>query len=229
MSLAHAVLAALAAAALAGCGNNAPPWQLSHDRIIAVRATPPHIPPGATSTLDVFVAFEGSDVAVVPPETATVQSPTSLVTALVGATVTAPDATSLAQVRSELGLGSADPVPLEVLVEVNGFEALKTVYIGDSADNPPLDGLTVNGVAPPSDPATVIAVPKDTDVPLFVNADDSTESVVWLTSCGTMTDYNLHDAILHVKPDDPQSGQLAIVVRDQSGGATWQYWAIAAQ
>src|SRR6185312_5358586 len=104
----------------------------------------------------------------------------------------------LARVRSQLGLGSADPVPVELGIEADGFQALKTVFLGDSADNPTLDGLMVNNAVPPADPAQTIVVPADVDVPLFVNADDVANNINWLTSCGTMNDFDLHDAFLNV-------------------------------
>lgn len=58
---------AVAAAWLAGCDDTVPPEELDNDRIIAVRATPPHIPAGGESTLDAFVTMMGSGPAVVTP------------------------------------------------------------------------------------------------------------------------------------------------------------------
>ena len=59
-------------------------------------------------------------------------------------------------------------MPLEVATafSVGGetFAATKQVFLGDAADNPPLDAVTVNGVAPVSP----IAIPFDTDVTLTV-------------------------------------------------------------
>jgi hypothetical protein len=213
-----------------GC-DVAPPWQLAHERIIAARATPPHILPSQSSTLDVFVGHIGSGVEVEPPDAdnTLVLSPTSLTHILSGATVTAPGQTELDQVRSDLGLGSADPVPVEIQVEADGMTTLKTVYVGDSADNPVPDTLLVNGAVPPSDPSQTIVVPANVDVPLSVANDDSYFSINWLTSCGTMNNYDQSVATLHVNPTDTQTGQLALVLRDESGGVTWQYWAIATQ
>jgi hypothetical protein len=217
--------------ALAACaGDIDPQWQLAHERIIAVRATPPHVLPGAQSTIDVFVGHVGSGVEVVAPTSASVVSPTSLTQIISGTSiVNAPGETELDQVRSDLGLGSADPVPVELEIEADGFEALKTVYIGDSADNPTLDGLLVGSATPPTDPTATITVPANVDVPLFVNADDMANNINWLTSCGTMNDFDLNDAFLHVNPTDPQSGQLGIVMRDENAGVVWQYWSVVAQ
>jgi hypothetical protein len=217
--------------ALVGCaGDIDPPWQLAHECIIAVRATPPHVLAGAQSTIDVLVGHVGSGVEVVAPTDASVVSPTSLSEIISGTSiVNAPGETELDQVRSDLGLGSADPVPVEIEIEADGFEALKTVYVGDSADNPTLDGLLVNNVVPPTDPTATITVPANVDVPLFVNADDMANNINWLASCGTMNDYNLNDAFLHVNPTDPQTGQLGIVLRDQNAGVVWQYWSVVTQ
>lgn len=202
-------------------------WQLDHDRIIAIRATPPHVPSGQMSQLDVLVGHKGAPVSEQKPDSVAVVSPQSLASAASGSTITAPSEAQLASVREELALAPGAPVPLVVGISAAGFPATKTVWLGDSGDNPLLADLTVNGSAPP--PATAIVVPPDQDVPLFVNADDAVDAVNWLTSCGTMHDFDLHAAYLHVEPDDPQQGQLGIVLRDANGGVTWQIWPIVAQ
>ena len=66
-------------------------------------------------------------------------------------------------------------------------------------------------------------------MPLSVDADDATYDVTWLTSCGTMHDFDLAKAHLRVEPTDPQSGSLAIVVHDVLGGVDWHVWPIAAR
>lgn len=215
-------------ALLGACASDVdPPWQLDHDRIIAVRATPPHIPAGATSTLDLFVGHKGAPTSVQAPDVATVVSPMSLAGALSGNTVTAPSEDRLAAARVELGLMPTDPVPLTIGVAVaaDQLAATKIVWLGDSADNPTLDGVTVGDVVPGSS----IVVPTLTDVHLFVQADDSVDIVNWLTSCGSMHDFDLHKAYLRVEKDDPTTGELAVVFRDPKGGVVWQVWPISAQ
>ena len=56
----------------------------------------------------------------------------------------------------------------------------------------------------------MITVPPDTDVHMSVDADDTVMLVNWLTSCGTMHDFDLHASYIHVQPDDPQSGELVL-------------------
>jgi hypothetical protein len=216
--------ATLPATALAACaGDIDPPWQLDHDRIIAVRATPPHVMPGATAQLDLLVGHKGAPTNQQPPDVAQVVSPQSLAGALAGTTITAP--MDLSAARTELKLADGAPVPLVVGVLASGLAATKTVWLGDAHDNPALTGVTVDG----EPPGASIMVPPDTDIPLTVDADDAVDIVNWLTSCGTMHDYDLHAAHIHVLPADPQSGELAVVLRDNLGGVAWQVWPIAAQ
>ncbi|HTR49825.1 MAG TPA: hypothetical protein VMJ10_03900 [Kofleriaceae bacterium] len=221
---------------LAACTNGVDPrWQLAHDRIIAVRATPPHVPAGAVSELDALVTSVDGGPADIAPLGATADptAPAELASAIAadgqgGWQVTAPDDATLAQARTDLGLAATDPVPLEVdlAFSVGGENLLarKQVFLGDAADNPPLDAVTVNG-APPQSP---IQIPYDTDVTLSVAAA-STFQINWLSSCGTLnSDDNEPTAVLHVNPGDPTSGQLVLVERDPTGGVVWQIWEISA-
>jgi hypothetical protein len=230
------VRAALAIVVLAACTNDVDArWQLVHDRVIAVRATPPHVPSGASAKLDALVTSRDGGAMVIAPLGAEVDPRAAgelagdvMPDGQGGWQVTAPDAATLAAARATLGLGPTDPVPLPVDTawSVGGetLVATKQVLLGDAADNPPLDAVTVNGVAPVSP----ITIPFDTDVTLSVAAA-ATWQVNWLTSCGTMNnDDNEPTAVLHVNPDDPQSGQLVLVERDPSGGVVWTIWDISA-
>ncbi len=212
---------------LAACvGDLDPKWQLDHDRIVAVRATPPHIPSGATSTIDLLLAMKGASTSSGVPDQAIVVSPTSLADTLTGNTVTAPSEDRLAAARTELGLAATDPVPLQLGIASGTLTAVKTVYLGDSADNPALVNVTFDGMQPADGDA--LTVPPDTDVHMSVDASDTTMIVNWLSSCGTMHDFDLHAAYIHVEPDDPQSGELVLTVRDLVGGVSWEIWPISA-
>ena len=226
--------AALLLPLLVGCtGDLDPQWQLSHDRIIAVRATPPHLAaPGDTSTIDALLGFKDAPTAERSPDVVQVVSPTSLAktVARVGGTwtVTAPSDADLAAARTELGLAADAPVPLQLGV---GFAqgtlgATKLVVLGDAGDNPTLDGLMIDGKAPGTAPLVVAPL---TDIRLAVTADDATENVNWLTSCGTMHDFDLSKAYLRVETADPQTGELGVVLRDGKAGVAWQVWPISAQ
>ena len=218
------------------------PWQLAHDRIIAVRAEPPRIAPGEQSTIDLLVGFAEQPAAEKSPDFAMVVSPPSLSDLMAPGdgkwVVTAPPEERLAAARSELGLPPGAPVPLQIGVAAAwpnpvmspndaGFGGLKTVWLGESVTNPTLEGLTINGVEVPAGEAIVVA--KDTKIPLYVEADDEVQIVNWLTSCGEMHDFDLHSAYLTVGPEDPQEGELAVVVRDPSGGVAWRVWPITSE
>lgn len=231
--------AALALAALAlalaatGCTDELdPPWQLDHDRIVAVRATPPAIEAGGRAELDALIAIQGGTTSERAPEVAGVVSPMSLAGAVAPEAgkwiVTAPDAAKLEQVRAELGLTPGAPVPLVVGVAFGGtaLKATKTVWLGMAGQNPSLDAMMIDGA--PADTRTEIVVGKLVDVPLSIAAEID-DDVNWLTSCGTMHDFDLPQAYLRVEAEDPTSGELAVVRRDPRGGVAWRVWPIRAE
>lgn len=216
-------------------------WELDHDRIIAVRAEPPGIQPGETSQIDVLLGYETLPAQVRPPDFAQVVTPQSLMDVLTfdGThwVVTAPSAERLDQARRELGLLPGAPVPLRVGVAVawptpvvspqgNGFGAVKTVWLGREGTNPPLDGLTIGDVAPADDAELVFSTAKAAKTRLFVEADDDHDIVNWLSSCGTVHDFDLSSSA-YVTADDPKDrleGQFAIALRDELGGVAWRVW-----
>lgn len=223
---------------LAGCVDDVDEqWQLDHDRILAVRASPPRIVSGERAVLDVLLARKGDHTLETAPAAAQVVSPESLADLVTldssGWGVTAPLEDRLAATRTELGLAADAPVPLVVGVGVTEasfpsgagpFAATKTVWLGDSAQNPTLDGVTIDGAPPPDE----LAVGLLTDVVLSVPFTEP-DRVRWMTSCGTMHDDDLPEAYLRVELDDPTAGELGVVVRTENGGVAWRIWPIQAQ
>lgn len=223
-------------ALLVGCNADIDPeWQLDHDRIIAVRATPPRILPGERAELDALVGRKGDGPIELKPPGAEVVSPASLASALTfeggGWGVTAPDEAQLAAARAELMLEPGAPVPLTIGVGFTAgnfpsgegpFAAIKTVWLGESRQNPVLDSAMVDGAPAPQE----IVVPPLVDVPLHVDFDDN-YIVTWLTSVGQMHDFDLPSAYLRVEVDDElREGHLAVVIRDLFGGVVWRTWSI---
>jgi hypothetical protein len=209
------------------------PWQLDHDRLVAVRATPPHVTAGKVAMLDALVAHAGAPTSVEAAKAATAAfAPARLFTAVnyVFGTweVIGPDETQLAAARTELGLPTNAPVPLDVTLVFPGshgtrLDALKTVWLGDAATNPSIAAVTVAG-----QPAGAsLVVPREVDVALAIDA--GSYDVSWLTSCGTLQDANDHNAVLHIEAAAPSSGELVVVVRDDLGGVAWQVWPITAE
>ncbi|HZJ66904.1 MAG TPA: hypothetical protein VFD36_25530 [Kofleriaceae bacterium] len=229
------VVAAMFAIAAAGCtGDLDPPWQLDHDRIIAVRATPPGVAAGESATLDALLGHKGAPTRVAPPELATVVSPASLadVLRLDGANwvVTAPGEQRLAQVRAELMLAPDAPVKLTVGVsyQAQALFATKVIELGRAATNPSLVSMNMKIDGAPAGSAEIVVQPL-VAVPLSIDADDAHYDVTWLTSCGTMHDFDLPNAYLKVEAEDPTSGELAVVLRDGGAGVAWNVWPIRAE
>lgn len=227
------VIAVAIAFGVVGCdGDLDPEWELNHDRIVAVRATPPGILAGGRAELDALISIDGVGTSERVPEQAIVVSPTSLASALAFEDgkwiVTAPDEAAIAAARVELKLKEGDPVPLTIGVAFLGqkLNGIKAVVLGESRTNPTLDAMMVNGAA--ADPAQAIVVGNLVDVPLSITAEVE-DDVNWLTSCGTMHDYDLPEAYLHVEEDDSKAGELAVVRRDERGGVVWHVWTISAQ
>ncbi len=218
----------------AGCiGNLDPEWQLDHDRIVAVRATPPHIRAGEHAMLDALVAHKGGPTDIEQPTGVTALNPTDLYPAVLDDQgtwqVVGPDDATLAAERTKLGIAADAPVPFVIILDFppsNGqpLVATKVVYLGDSADNPAMPPISVAG----QPPGASIVIASDVDVPMTTDVDPSWK-VNWLTSCGTMHDDNEHAAFDHVQPKDPKQGELATVIRDTAGGVVWQVWPISAQ
>ncbi len=208
-------------------------WQLDHPRIVAVRATPPGILSGERAEIDALIGAEGQRPVERAPEIATVISPMSLASALAPDAgrwyVTAPDAATLAAARTELGLAANAPVPLQVGVSyaAQTLLAFKTVYLGEARANPSLDDLEIDGAPAPAAGTEIVIAPL-TDVPLSVTADVD-DTVNWLTSCGTMHDFDLPKAYVRVEKDDPTTGDLAVVRRVENGGVAWRTWACRAE
>ena len=230
----------LLAVLLAGCVDDVDQeWELDHDRIVAVRSTPPRIVPGERAILDVLIARKGDSPTVVAPAAAQIVSPESLASYVTldseGWGVIAPTEATLEATRAELGLEAGAPVPLVVGVGLTEasfpagggpFAATKTVWLGDSAQNPVLDVASVDGTTPGDDSELVVG--KEVDVRLSVPFAPP-DKVRWLTSCGTMHDFDLPEAYLRVEPEDSTEGDLAVVVRTANGGVAWRIWSIRAE
>lgn len=210
---------ALPLLALAACvPDSDPPWQLDHDRIVAVRAEPPAILPGEVASLDVLVAHAGGPTSIEAPRVASAADQ-SLYTAVHFVfdhwQVDGPDEAQLAAARAEMGLAGNAPVPLDVTVQVQGpLYAEKRVLLGATAQNPPMPSVTIDGAAAPS----AIMLGAHRAVPLLIQAQD----VRWLTSCGELGEDR--EPAVTLTTGDACTGELVVVVRDGAGGVVWQVW-----
>lgn len=219
------------------------PWFLDHDRIIAVRASTPRIASGEQATLDALIGKKGAPPDVQSPVGAMVVSPESLASALSNQggrwTVTAPDEATLAAARTQLGLDAGAAVPLQVGVAfpgttwpsgeiTEGLAAIKTVWLGEHVENPTLVGLTLGGVDIST--ATDLAFDPLAEARFSITSDvQGGDDVTWLTSCGTLHDFDLAtSAYITIEDGDSTAGDFAVVLRRETGGVAWQQWTIHA-
>lgn len=218
---------------LAACGEDLDlPWDLDHDRIVAIRAEPPAILAGETSKIDGLTAGKGTPTTEGSPLQVIVVSPESLADTLSNTggewIVTAPSQERIDAARTELGLAATDPVPLQLGVAFSETLAgVKTVKLGTTAPNPTLGVMQFDGAPMPPE-GDELVVGRLVDVPMSVEALE-TDEVNWLTSVGEMHDFDLPSAYLRVEEDNElDTGEFAIVLRDDQGGVTWQTWPIRA-
>ena len=210
-------------------------WELDHEHVVAVRATPPAIMPGQRARLDALLAHEdkaptvGSPigVAVGVPEGAPLFGIVSNAL-LEGWFVTAPDEATLAAIRARDGLAADAPVPVPIVMAFPGpgdaqLYATKTVYLGAAGDNPSAPAMAIDG----QPAADQVIVPMEQDIYVSVNVEPGAR-VNWLTSCGSLFQDDVATAFLRVLPEDEREGQLAVVIRDARGGVAWRVWPIRA-
>lgn len=219
---------------LAGCFDPVDPrWQLDHDHIVAVRATPPRIMPGESAELDALVAHAGARTSVtIPSEAAVLDAPEAIKDIVYTDHgrwyVYGPSKQALVLARTELGLEANAPIPVTVYTAFprDGAEPLfakKIVWLGASAPNPPIPDAMIDGAPMTED----IVVPTETDVYLSVAVAERWR-VSWLTSVGSLFQDDVATAFLRVLPEDSHEGQLAVVVRDPDGGVAWRVWPLRA-
>jgi len=217
---------------LGACDDTTPAWQLEHDRIIAVRATPPTVAPRGRVDLDVLVTAVGEGPSVVQPMQVALapNGPPGFEESVIhddrGWAVIAPDADTVAASRVALGLDGSAPVPLTVGLLVRAGQtdlaAVKTVYLGAERANPELGDVTVDG-EPAADGMTV---PVGEEVELTIDATDD-DKIDWLSSVGDLGDVD--DLVGHLEATAPAEGFLAVVRRDPFGGVAWGFWTLAAR
>jgi hypothetical protein len=215
------ILCAGLALALSACSDFVPRWDLTRDRVIAVRATPPAVLADGVSELDALITASG-DVQLASPV---------LVRALEGVvavaveqrgetwTVRAPSEATLAEARARLGLAAGALLEAEVELEldVGGARKLATkrIGLGETRANPRLTVRLDGAAVPASGPA---ALPLARAVSLEAEATEQ-DAVDWLTSIGELSDDD--DAVGSIEVTEPGAGVLVGVRRDGVGGVGW--------
>lgn len=234
------ILAMLAPFAI-GCASDIDePWDLNHDRVIAVRADKPGLLPGDRTELVGLIGHVDAPTEERPPLLAGVVEPMSLASMVTTEGgrwyVDAPSADMIAAARSEMKIPAEAPVPVTIAMQfrpatdpalpVDGQAVLTTIRVGMAAENPVIGTPTIDGnPLPPA--GTQIVIDSLVDVRLAAQLADKVD-INWLTSVGQMHDFDLAKSYVRVEIDDPLVGELAVVIRDRLGGVSWLVWPMTA-
>ncbi|HEX7701676.1 MAG TPA: hypothetical protein VF403_13155 [Kofleriaceae bacterium] len=201
MKTLHILLFAIACAACTT--NNADTFTLDHARILAVRSEPAHAPIGGTVRIDVLAGNDAGDVYVAVPDaidigTLAAQRESD------GWYVTGP------------GVQLAPAATVTIAIDGVAFSATKELVFGDSADNPMIGDMQVDGSA-----IQAIDIAQNTKPALdATTAGAEPLSFAWYTSLGTLEHYREPEATFDA--DQAGDGTIAVVVRDAQGGVAWQ-------
>jgi hypothetical protein len=220
-----------AAAAAAACDATSAPSELDRARVLAVQIAPPRLGPEESAATEVLVGRADGTVSVVAPDSIEVTGapPGSPASGMVtrgpdGWSIACPDAEALAAMRAAMDLPDEEPIPvaLAVEVEVDGelLPASKYIFLGTEGDNPQLAGITAEG-AREEDGVLVAAAGDEIAIAADGAAGEGELSYAWFTALGDIDLYLSEAATLTA--DEPGTGPLVLVVRDQQGGVTWAW------
>lgn len=229
-------LPALAVTALiaAGCTDLSQPWELDHARVLAVRLSTPGLVAGDTATVDALVSDDRGVPRVLIPSGVQIVGAGADALTVAGDggvwTVTAGSQAAIDALRASEGVAADAPAIVTLATAyVDAGVALvatKQVRLGVAGVNPPSPSIAIDGVVGATAP---VAVGKD--VALTLTGLDGVADLAydWLTSTGELTRSETPAATLVIATDDPRTGQLAAVVRDDAGGVAWATSTIAAE
>jgi len=200
-------------ATLLGCTDFATPAELESTQILAIQSEPASLMPGATATLEIFVADQDGPVAD-PAVTWTIQPQVGLpaLGTLIddGSTVqyTAPEILpqdpTLVTVEARLDTADATLV------------AIKAMLIGGPPlSNPEILGITVDDTLA-SGPVTLAAGQESTIAVELAEPPSDDVSYAWYARPGTIDEYRSSPTLL-VAPEEAGEGWLIVVVRDGGG------------
>jgi hypothetical protein len=188
----------------AACNTSTDPYLLDHSEILAVRSEPAHAPPGSSVRIDVLVADEAGNAFVAAPDSLDA-----------GGLIVQHQGDGW-YVQSPAGMPSAPTANVAIEVDGQLLRATKQLVFADERPNPSIDTMQVDGsatqaiaCAPGTKPALDVAV-----------TGDGTYTYAWYTSLGKLEHYRSEAATFDA--NEAGDGLVAIVVRDDQGGVTWQ-------
>lgn len=203
-----------------GCSDLSTPADLDREQVLAVRATPSALVPGGSVHVELLLAGPTGESQGV--------SAWEVRGDLSGLEIESLDTGDLL-IHARKNYGGLDPLTLDLGVTLpNGEQlwALKEVAIAaEEVENPEILGLQIDG-ARVVDEETVLV--QGDSVPLVVDAPDATR-FAWYTSVGEIRYYRDASTRLELPVEPWQSGWVAVVVRDEFGGANWQTFHLRSQ
>jgi hypothetical protein len=216
------------------CNEGTHPSLLDHATILAVRAEPPRINAGEKARIDVLVSTaEGTPELIETPAIA-VALPDERAPEMVemnegGSFVIAPPDEAIAAIRAAQGLPEDAPVPvsIDLSVTISGVEkaATKMILLGDTAQNPTIGALVIDGTEYPEGP---VFVPVGTKPRIGVVASGDGElTYAWYSSVGELDFYRSQTMTLDAI--EAKSGRIVVVVRDASGGASHRIYDVTVE
>lgn len=207
---------------LSGCDDFPTPAELSHPQILAIRAEPPAVSPGQSTTLSLLVADQSG---VVMPDSAWELTESTPGQPLLGEVVAAEDNTAI---YTAPDMVSREPTIASVMVRVSTPErvlsAIKAIPIGEGLglSNPEVTALRIDGSELTDDSALVLSPGQE--VALEIESEPAATSqttFAWYSTGGTIERYQSNPTAMLVR-DEPGEGWLIVVVRNGLGGVGWK-------
>jgi len=195
-------LVAFTALLLVACADS-DEARLDHAQILAVRADPPHIAPGERARIDVLAGDDAGAVYEAAPDSV-VADGAAVERAADGWYVTAGAMPGVAALHVALSIDGVS------------WRADKALVIGEPAANPRVAAMQVDGAVSSELVAALGTKPRIT----AVGAGAEPMSYAWYSTLGSLELYRQPTAVLDA--NERGDGQLLVVVRDASGGVSWQ-------
>jgi hypothetical protein len=197
---------AFAIAILAACNAGGDSALLDHAELLAVRADPPHVMAGQRAHIDVLASDDAGRVFEADPDT--VQAgPLPVEHTDMGWFVTAPPAEAMV---------AGATLAIELAIDGETKQATKQIVFGDSAANPAVAMMRVDG----SDAPALFAAVGDRPALSATATGVEPLAYAWYSSVGDVEHARQPDAILDA--NKAEDGTIVVVVRDAQGGVAWQ-------
>lgn len=228
-SAAAASAAASAAAAIAGaaggCADLPAPAEITEPEILAVRVVPASVPPGGETRVEIFAADTegpleavssswevGEGIGGAPP---------------LGGMATAAGEAPIYAAPDEVGAEHIPPLAVlegEIELPQRDVSAVKTVLVGEEAENPSIERVALDGQEAEGGHAASAGAEIELDVEADIPLEDPGD-VAWAATAGEIEPF-LRTPVTWTLPEDAAGeAWLYVVVRDGQdggGGADWR-------